>query len=361
MAFETRYRDAVRIVEQNLGYDPIATCRPKFVFFSFTGLRPSTPHWIFFDGVEVTKWVNTSYNLADFNDEARGSSLRNPGDRYLNATSFPLSLGGPTAASGPVTTDATGTLEGAFYIQSNASLSFNTGRRLLTAIDVSVLNKNNSQSYAEAEYSAIGQYEIYTEYQQTYQESYDVWVDPPVVTPPSNDNGWSIIQPTLPNSVTSNESSVVWRDDGDRGGDAYFAPAGPSEDKPGNVISRALGIEYDADGDGDTSDGDDGCVIATYAQTTNSTLLSQREKKKAEIWCIRTYHGKWWGEAIRRGYRYLGRKAISSGNAERHFQEFIDYVAFGRGDKRTLKTFANFAYRTLQFFVYGLTVARKEK
>lgn len=341
MAYETRYRDAVRTVEQNLGYDSIATCRPKFVFFSFTGLRPSTPHWLFFDGVEITKWVNTSYTLNDFNDEERNSELRNPGDKFLNATAFPVSLGGPTSASGPISTDATGTIEGAFYIQSNASLSFSTGRRLLTAIDISALNKPNSLSYAEAEFAAIGQYEIYTEYQQEYQEAYEVWVDPPKVNPPAGNNNWS-----------SND------DDDDS---TPYVSQGPYEDKPGNVITRLLGIEYDADGDGDTTDGDDGCVIATYAQRTNSNLLTSREKKKAELWCIKTYHGKWWGEAIRRGYRYLGRKAISSGNAERHFQEFIDYVAFGRGDKRTVKTFTNFTYRTLQFFVYGLTVARKEK
>lgn len=340
MPYETRYRTAYRIVEQDLGYDLIPTCRPRFIFFSFVGVRPNTPHWIFFDGIDVTKWVNTSYTLEDFNDEDRNSDLRNPGDKYLNAVSFPASLGGPTAASGPINSDSTGTIEGVFYLQSNSSLSFNTGRRVLTAIDISVLNKPNSLSYSEAEYAAIGQYQLYYEFQQEYQEEYDFWVDPPTPVPPLSNNNY-------------NDD-----DDDDR---SPVTHTGSNVDLPGNVITRALGIEYDADGDGDTTDGDDGCVIATYAQHHNSSILTLREKKKAELWCIRAYHNKWWGEAIRRGYRYLGRKAIANNKAEQHFQEFIDYVSFGRGEKRNLKTLTTFVFRTAQFFVYGLTVARKEK
>ena len=199
MPYETRYRTVSTTLEQNLGYDLIPVCRPRFVFFQFVGLRPSTPHWIFFDGIEVTKWVNTSYTLEDFNNSSRNSTLRTPGEQFLNATSFPASLGGPTAASGPINTDATGKLEGVFYIQSNASLSFKIGRRKLSAIDISVLNKNDCLSYAEAEYSAIGEYQLYYTYTQTSRESYQVWVEPePEPDPPDDDTGGDTYNPVGP-------------------------------------------------------------------------------------------------------------------------------------------------------------------
>lgn len=89
--------------------------------------------------------------------------------------------------------------------------------------------------------------------------------------------------------------------------------------------------------------------------------MNAREKRKAEVWCIRKFHGKWWGEALRRGYRHLGRQAINNGTADRHFQEFIDYVNFGSGKHRNFQSGLNFVYRTLQFITLGLTIAKREK
>ena len=103
------------------------------------------------------------------------------------------------------------------------------------------------------------------------------------------------------------------------------------------------------------------CVVATYASEIGSTVLNAREKRKAEVWCIRKFHGKWWGEALRRGYRHLGRQAINNGTADRHFQEFIDYVNFGSGKHRNFQSGLNFVYRTLQFITLGLTIAKREK
>ena len=120
MGYVTNYRDATRTVTTtntgtrtayktayetktaDIGYDPVPIIRPNFTYFSFTGLRPNTPHWIFFDGKNVTKWTNTSYNAADYNTIERNNSIRNPGEKYIDSTSFPAELGGPTAASGPV-------------------------------------------------------------------------------------------------------------------------------------------------------------------------------------------------------------------------------------------------------------------
>tara|TARA_R110000744_G_scaffold213419_1_gene332306 strand:- start:1486 stop:1710 length:225 start_codon:yes stop_codon:yes gene_type:complete len=65
-------------------------------------------------------------------------------------------------------------------------------------------------------------------------------------------------------------------------------------------------------------------------------------------------HGKWWGEAIRRGYRHLGRSKIEQGKAAEHYQEFRNYIAFATGKKRTVKGALHFAARTVQFLVVGL-------
>jgi len=166
--------------EANLGYDRIPLIRPNFVFFQFTGLRPDTPHWLFFDGVDVTKWVNTSYTLDDWNDELRDSEIREPGDRYTNATAFPNQYGGPTAASGSVTSSSTGTLEGLFYIQSNETTQFTRGTKILSAIDISVLKKEDCLSFAQAQYSAIGEYELYYEYTESeYEVVGQEWEEPP--------------------------------------------------------------------------------------------------------------------------------------------------------------------------------------
>ena len=108
-------------------------------------------------------------------------------------------------------------------------------------------------------------------------------------------------------------------------------------------------------GDGGNNDpGGGGCVIATHA--VNSGAFTKDTKKEAVRWCVKNLHRKWWGEAVRKGYKHYGQKAIEQGKAENHYQEFKDYVAFGTGKKRTLKTGWTFVYRTVQFFLKGLTL-----
>tara|TARA_R110000765_G_scaffold335457_2_gene425843 strand:+ start:1045 stop:2448 length:1404 start_codon:yes stop_codon:yes gene_type:complete len=111
-------------------------------------------------------------------------------------------------------------------------------------------------------------------------------------------------------------------------------------------ISRA-----DADNGADTGDSG-GCVVATHA--VNSGAFSPTTKREAVVWCMNVLHGKWWGEAIRRGYRHLGRSKIEQGKAAEHYQEFRNYIAFATGKKRTVKGALHFAARTVQFLVVGL-------
>ena len=96
----------------------------------------------------------------------------------------------------------------------------------------------------------------------------------------------------------------------------------------------------------------DGCVVATHA--VESGAFSPRTKREAVVWCMDVLHGKWWGEAIRRGYRYCGTKKIEQGKAREHYDEFRRYIDFARGKKRTLRGAATFTLRTVQFFAIGL-------
>ena len=130
----------------------------------------------------------------------------------------------------------------------------------------------------------------------------------------------------------------------------------PNYDPLGNVITRTLGItdtsDKDDDGKDDSGGGGDGCVVATHA--VNSGAFTPSMKREAVVWCMHNLHDKWWGEAIRRGYRHLGRKKIEQGKAHEHYQEFRNYIDFASGKKRTIKGAIHFAARTVQFFAVGL-------
>ena len=105
---------------------------------------------------------------------------------------------------------------------------------------------------------------------------------------------------------------------------------------------------------GGSGNGGGGCVIATHA--VNSGAFTKDTKREAIRWCVKNLHRTWWGEAVRKGYKYYGQKAIEQGKAKNHYQEFKDYVAFGTGKRRTLKTGWTFVHRTVQFFLKGLTL-----
>lgn len=130
--------------------------------------------------------------------------------------------------------------------------------------------------------------------------------------------------------------------------------SGGQADLPGNVVSRALNVGAggkDSSGNRSGSSGD-GCVVATHA--VNSGAFSPATKREAVVWCMNVLHGKWWGEAVRRGYRYCGNKKIEQGKAREHYGEFRRYIDFASGKKRTLRGAVTFTLRTAQFFAVGL-------
>ncbi len=104
--------------------------------------------------------------------------------------------------------------------------------------------------------------------------------------------------------------------------------------------------------DNGSNDDDDGCVIATHAVASGG--FNYQDKRQAVVWCMHNLHDKWWGEAIRRGYRTLGRKKIEQGKAAEHYEEFRRYIDFASGKKRTLRGAVTFTLRSAQFFVVGI-------
>lgn len=190
MPYVTKYRD----VEQTrvLGYDPIPIHRPKFIYFEFVGLRISAPHWLYFGGKEVTKFVNTSYTKSHYETYAflgRNSFLKNPGERYVSATEFPtensgggIQYSGATAQGGetdPLFSDANGVLKGLFYLQSNTTYNWpiNTSGTELMVKDTFGIDKSDASSIGTALFRGVGQYENY--WQWTEQEAYEEWENPP--------------------------------------------------------------------------------------------------------------------------------------------------------------------------------------
>ena len=130
----------------------------------------------------------------------------------------------------------------------------------------------------------------------------------------------------------------------------HKAPAAPAPAPAPKPSGGGGGNDNDSGGGGGGGGG--GCVVATHA--VNSGAFTPSMKREAVVWCMHNLHDKWWGEAIRRGYRHLGRKKIEQGKAHEHYQEFRNYIDFASGKKRTIKGAIHFAARTVQFFAVGL-------
>ena len=122
------------------------------------------------------------------------------------------------------------------------------------------------------------------------------------------------------------------------------------------------GTAADADGDGSVSTEETvayyesyACVIATHAMSTG--MFKTEDKANAVDWCTNKLHGRWWGEIMRRGYRYLGRKHIANGTAELVYDEFKECLEWANGKRPfELRIASRYAYRVAQTFIVGLFV-----
>lgn len=361
---KTIWVDNKKTREVDLGFDPIPICRPNFIKFVFNGLRPNTRHWFFCSGVEATGYVSTDAGqISDFDLPDRNSIYKTPGEKYINETGYPTALGG---GASNLFSDDDGKIEGIFYLQRNSNYFFSTGNVILNVCDRSDNDFDGSISYASSVYQVGGKilYSYIDHYIDGKIEIRNPNYVPPVgsgtvISRGSDRDKSPIITVLGSDGYNYNMSYDQARAFG------WINTSGQSTQSglPIGTKSWNLGQNIVVNDGGTSSDNANNsqCVVATYANEIGSTILNAREKRKAEVWCIRKFHGKWWGEALRRGYRYLGRKAINNGTAERHFQEFIDYVNFGSGKYRNFRAGINFVYRTLQFIILGLTIAKREK
>ncbi len=144
----------------------------------------------------------------------------------------------------------------------------------------------------------------------------------------SNSFAQDLANLTTPNDGTSYVDGVLTFDsDNDSGGSSSSSSSSSSSD-------------------------DDDCVIATHAVAAGG--FTPKMKREAVVWCMHKLHNRWWGEAVRRGYRYLGRQKIEQGKAREHYAEFRRYIDFASGKRRDVRGAITFSLRTAQFFAVGL-------
>ena len=168
------YKNVTRSRETYTGFEDISICRPRFIFFKVSGLRPNTRHFGFFDKINVTGYINTdSFTYAQRETLSRNSPLRNPGERYVGSSGFPTDQGGPTSV---IRSNDAGEIEGCFYLQSNETLSFPAGNRQMVFLDISAYKPLDAISFAQASFTVDGGVEEYLKTYYTQSVRYwDTW------------------------------------------------------------------------------------------------------------------------------------------------------------------------------------------
>lgn len=162
--------------------------RERFVFFKAQGLRPNTRYFAFYDGVNVSSWIQSGAGKFQyFASLQSGSDYLDAGDKFKNSTSYPGSLGGPTSQ---IFSDASGSIEGIFFIPNKDNIKFLTGTRQFVLIDINKLDRDASTSYTEVPFTSAGTLRTYQESikhtrKYTIQTSVTSVVTPDPVNPPS--------------------------------------------------------------------------------------------------------------------------------------------------------------------------------
>ena len=131
------------VKERTINKTIVPFMRSRKIYFKTTGLIPNATYFAFFDGISVASWVReeTFSFLADDVDDY--------GDQYANATAHPE---GATA----LIADASGTIEGSFFIPNTPAIRFRTGSREFALLDISVYDKNSAISIATSIYTSAG-------------------------------------------------------------------------------------------------------------------------------------------------------------------------------------------------------------
>ena len=121
--------------------------RSRKIYFKGEGFRPNTKLFPFFDDVSVDDWVraetfvNVATNPVDVGNSQNGA------------------VGHPDGATSLVA-DATGRIEGSFFIPSTAGLRFRTGTRPFALSDVSSGIRENGTSFGNTAFTSQGTIEV---------------------------------------------------------------------------------------------------------------------------------------------------------------------------------------------------------
>lgn len=123
--------------------------RSRKVYFRATGMRPNTRVYAFFDGKHISDSATGNY----VNNEPfvqYGADVNDNSNIFKNVTTF------PNATNQTLDTDPNGTIEGAFIIPNNSTLSFRTGTREFKLMDITGTEEEFAGTIAKTNYTAEG-------------------------------------------------------------------------------------------------------------------------------------------------------------------------------------------------------------
>ena len=130
--------------------------RSRFISFKCTGLRPNSQVFGFFDGINVSTFMNTTAGTGAFvrmGTLVKTSPYLEVDNIYSAATTYPAGLGGATTK---MVTDANGAISGYFLLPRTSAIKFKTGQKIFTLLDISAFNPHNATTIAEFIYEANG-------------------------------------------------------------------------------------------------------------------------------------------------------------------------------------------------------------
>ena len=119
-------------------------------------MRPNTQVFGFFDGINVSTFMNTTAGTGAFvrmGSLARGSAYLEVDNIYSEATTYPADLGGATTK---MVTDGNGAISGYFLLPRTDAIKFKVGQKIFTLLDISAFNPENATTIAEFTYEAAG-------------------------------------------------------------------------------------------------------------------------------------------------------------------------------------------------------------
>ena len=136
-----------KVVEVNF----IPFMRSRRVFFKAELLKPNTKLYAFFNGADITTYVNghSSHNYAEFSDQTAVKTFE--GRTQWVDDNFATS-----GNSGTLITDASGSIEGSFIIPRNDALKFKTGTRTFKLTDSTTNVTTDETTFAETQFHAEG-------------------------------------------------------------------------------------------------------------------------------------------------------------------------------------------------------------